>query len=185
MREYRGAMPDEPLRTTTFMLTRADALAFEQASSRLNPLGTMALVLWLILCGSAAWLIPSDWAGAHFGWSFSILVSILIAIGYVLVLLVMSFRQWWRAGRRIRRPQEITLTEWTDKLEIVGAGMPRELKLIDIRESILTRTHLFLVSDNGVLILPRNAFPEEGVAEALAARIAGRPVEGPAAIPAG
>ena len=63
--------------------------------------------------------------------------------------------------------------------------MPRELKLIDIRESILTRTHLFLVSDNGVLMLPRNAFPEEGVAEALAARIAGRPVEGPAAIPAG
>ena len=115
-------MPDEPLRTTTFMLTRADALAFEQASSRLTPLATMALVLWLILCGSAAWLIPADWAGAHFGWSFSILVSILIAIGYVLVLLVMSVRQWWRAGRRIRRPQEITLTEWTDRLEIVGGG---------------------------------------------------------------
>ena len=178
-------MPDEPLRTTTFMLTRADALAFEQASSRLTPLATMALVLWLILCGSAAWLIPADWAGAYFGWSFSILVSILIAIGYVLVLLVMSFRQWWRAGRRIRRPQEITLTEWTDRLEIVGGGMPRELKLIDIRESILTRTHLFLVSDNGVLILPRNAFPEEGVAEALAARIAGRPVTAPAPAPAG
>lgn len=172
-------MPDEPLRTTTFLLTRADALAYEQSSSRLTPLGTMALVLWLGLCGSAAWLIPADWAGSHFGWSFSILVSICIAIGYVLVLLGMAFRQWWRAGRRLRRPQEITLTEWTDRLEIVGGGMPRELKLIDIRESILTRTHLFLVSDNGVLMLPRNAFPEEGVAEALAARIAGRPAPTP------
>ena len=170
---------DEPLRTTTFTLTRADALAYEQASSRLTPLGTMALVLWLGLCGSAAWLIPADWAGSHFGWSFSILVAVLIAIGYVLVLLVMSFRQWWRAGQRLKRPQEITLTEHPEKLEIVGAGLPRELPLLDIRESILTRTHLFLVSDNGVLLLPRNAFREEGVVEALAARIAGKPVPAP------
>ena len=172
-------MPDEPLRTTTFTLTRADALAYEQASSRLTPLGTMALVLWLGLCGFAAWLIPSDWAGARFGWSFSVLVSVLIAIGYVLVLLVMSFRQWWRAGRRLKRPQDITLTEHSDKLEIIGGGMPRELPLTDIRESILARTHLFLVSDNGVLIIPRNAFQEEGAVEALADRIAGKPATAP------
>jgi hypothetical protein len=172
-------MPDEPLRTTTFTLTRADALAYEQASSRLNPLGTMALVLWLGLCGSAAWLIPDDWAGARLGWSFSILVSVLIAIGYVLVLLAMSARQWWRAGRRLKRPQEITLTEHPDKLEIIGAGLPRELPLLEIRESILARTHLFLVSDNGVLIIPRTAFQEEGAVEALADRIAGKPPAAP------
>ncbi len=176
---YTPPMPDEPLRTTTFMLTRADALAYEQAASRLNPLGTMALVLWLGLCGSAAWLLPADWAGTPFGWSFSILVSICIATGYVLVLLVVAFRQWWRAGRRLRRPQEVTLTEWPDRLGIIGSGLPRELELIDIRESILTRTHLFLVSDNGVLMLPRNAFVEEGVVEALAARIAGAPEPAP------
>ena len=172
-------MPDEPLRTTTFTLTRADALAYEQASARFNPLGAMALALWLGLCGSAAWLMPPDWAGAHLAWSFSILVSILIAIGYVLVLLLIAGRQWWRAGRRLRRPQEITLTEWPDRLGILGAGMPREVALRDIRESILTRTHLFLVTDSEVLILPRSAFAEEGVVEALAARIAGRPAPAP------
>ncbi len=172
-------MPDEPLRTTTFTLTRADALAYEQASSRFNPLGMMALVLWLGLCGAAAWLLPPDWAGAHLGWSFSILVSICIAIGYVLVLLGVAFRQWWRAGRRLRRPQEVTITEWSDRLEITGAGLPRELALADVRESILTRTHLFLVGDNGVLMLPRNGFPEAGVIEALAARISGRPPPAP------
>jgi hypothetical protein len=176
-------MADEPLRTTTFTLTRADALAYEQASSRLTPLGTMALVLWLGLCASAAWLIPADWAGPRFGWSFSILVSVLAAIGYVVVLLGMSFRQWWRAGRRIRRPEEVTLTEWTDRLEIIGSGLPRELPFLEIRESILTGAHLFIVSDAGVLILPRQVFPEEGVVEALAARIAGRPV--PATVDAG
>jgi hypothetical protein len=168
-------MADEPLRTTTFTLSRADALAYEQASWRLNPLGTMALLLWLGLCGSAAWLLPPDLAGSHLGWSFSILVSVLIAIGCVLVLLGLSLRQWWRAGRRIRRPQEITLTEHREKLEIIGGGMPRQLPLLEIRESILGRTHLFLVSDNDVLIIPRNAFPEEGAVEALADRIAGRP----------
>ena len=167
-------MADEPIRITTFTLTRADALAYEQASSRLNPLATMALVLWLGLCGSAAWLIPPDWAGSRLGWSFSILVSVLIAIGYVLVLIVMSFRQWWRAGQRLRRPQEITLSEYREKLDIIGGGLPRELPLLEIRESILARAHLFLVSDNGVLIIPRNAFQEEGAVEALADRIAGK-----------
>jgi hypothetical protein len=172
-------MADEPLRTTTYMLTRADALAYEQASSRLTPLGTMALVLWLILCGSAAWLIPPDWAGSHLGWSFSILVSVLAAIGYVLVLLVMSFRQWWRAGQRIKRPQEITVTEYDDRLDIIGTGLPPQLRFLDIREAILVRTHLFLISDNGVVIIPITAFEEEGVVEALAARIAGKPVPVP------
>ncbi|HZY68843.1 MAG TPA: hypothetical protein VFE52_09655 [Devosia sp.] len=168
-------MDDEPLRTTTFTLTRADALAYEQAASRLAPLGTMALVLWLGLCGSAAWLLPADWSGPHLGWSFSILVSICIAIGYVLVLLVMAFRQWWRAAKRIGRPQEVTVTEWPDRLELRGQGLPPELHLRDIRESILDRAHLFLVSDDAVLIVPRDAFAEEGVVEALADRIAGRP----------
>ena len=100
----------EPIRTTTFTLTRADALAYEQASARFSPLGMLALILWLGLFGSLAFILPRD----------------------------LPFR--------------------------------------DIRESILTRTHLFLVSDDGVLILPRAAFPEEGVIDDLAARIAGRPL---------
>lgn len=172
-------MADEPLRTTTFTLTRADALAYEQASSRLSPLGVMALLLWLGFCGSLAWLIPDDWAGSRLGWTFPVLISILITIGYVLVLIVYSFRQWVGAGRRLRRPLEVTLTEWPERLEIIGAGLPRELPFADIRESILVRTHLFLVGDNGVLILPRRAFAEEGVIEGLAGRIAGKPLPAP------
>jgi hypothetical protein len=166
----------EPLRTTTFILTRADALAYEQASARSSPLGVLALVLWLGLCGSIAFVIPRDWAGPLLGWSFSILVSLLVAIGYVLVLIVVAFRQWLAAGRRIGQPREITVTEWPDRLEIIGTGLPASLPLIDIRESIPTRTHLFLVADDGVLILPRSAFAEDGVVDDLAARIAGRPV---------
>jgi hypothetical protein len=169
-------MADEPIRITTYMLSRADALAYEQAASRLSPLGTAALVLWLGLCASAAWLIPTDWAGPAFGWSFSALVSVLIAIGYVLVLVVVAFRQWLRAGRRIPRLEEVTLGEWLDRLEITTAGNKRTLPLLEIRESIPTRTHLFLIADDGVLIVPQRAFAEDGIIDEMAARIAGRPL---------
>ncbi len=169
----------EPLRTTTFTLSRADALAFEQASARSSPLGVMALLLWLGACASLAFIIPADYAGVRLGWGFSILASVLIAIGYTLVLVGIAIRQWLAAGRRIRRPMEVTLTEWPDRLDVVATGMPRELRLADIRESILGRAHLFLVSDDGVLILPRAAFSEEGAIETLAARIAGAPATPP------
>jgi hypothetical protein len=58
-------------------------------------------------------------------------------------------------------------------------GLPPTLTFREIRESILARTHLFLISDNGVLIVPVTAFEEEGVVEALADRIAGKPPAAP------
>jgi hypothetical protein len=174
-------MPDEPLRTTTFTLTTADALAYEQAGSRITPLGVLSLLCWLGLWGAAALLIPADWAGPRLGWSFSILVSILVAIAYVLALLLIAVRQWLRARRRIRRPVELTLAEWPDRLDIISVGMPRVLLLSAVRRSILTRTHLLLDADEDVLILPRRAFPEEGTVEALAARIAAPGATGAAA----
>ncbi|MEO6014192.1 MAG: hypothetical protein ABIQ30_11500 [Devosia sp.] len=172
-------MAEDPLRTTTFTLTRADALAYEQVAGHMSPLGVLALLLWLGVCGAVAWLIPADWAGPALGFSFSLLASILIAIGYVLVLIGIAARHYWRAGQRIPRPLEITLTEWPNRLSATGAGFPAEIKFTDIRESILARDNLFLVTDDGVLILPRRAFPEDGVIDALAARIAGRPAPVP------
>jgi len=169
-------MATEPLRTTTFMLTRADALAYEQAVARPNPLGVLALLLWLGACAGLAFLVPPDWAGARLGWGFSILVSLCVAIGYVLVLLGVALGQWLRAGRRLGRPLEVTVGEWPDRLELRRGGPPRPLQLAEVRESILTRTHLFLVGDEEVVILPRRAFPEADALDGLAARIAGRPV---------
>jgi hypothetical protein len=166
----------EPLRTTTFVLTRADALAYEQQTARLSPLGTLALILWLGLCGAAAWLVPPDWAGPLPSWNFSVFVSLLVAIGYVVVLLIAAVRQYGRARRRLPHPAEMTIVEWPSRLEVEGGGLPRELPFADIRESILVPTHLFLIADSGVLILPRTAFPEQGVIDELAARIAGRPL---------
>jgi hypothetical protein len=168
-------MPEEPLRTTTFMLARADALAYEQAASRLSPLGVIALICWLGLFGAGAMLIPADWAGPRLGLTSAILVSICVAIAYVLALLVIAARQWWRARRRYRRPIEVTVTEWPDRLDLVGTGKLEPIPFTGVRRALLTRSHLFLETDTDPVILPRRAFPEEGAIEDLARRIEGVP----------
>ena len=168
-------MSDEPIRTTTFTLSRADALAYEQAASRLTPLGVIALLCWLGLCGAAALLIPADWAGARLSFSSSLLISLAVAIGYVVALLLIAVRQWWRSRRRYRRPLEVTVTEWPDRLDLVGTGKLDAIPFTGIRRTLLTRTHLFLDTDAEPVILPRRAFAEEGAVEALAHRIEGIP----------
>jgi hypothetical protein len=161
----------EPLRTTTFTLTSADALAYEQAIARLGALGTLALIVWLGLCGMAALLVPPDWVGLHLSWTFDLIVAVLVAIGGVLALLVMATRQWQRARKRLRRPIELQLEEWPERLELSGSGLPRSVHYAEIRRVLLTRTHLVLETDGEPVILPRRGFPEEGSLEALAARI--------------
>jgi hypothetical protein len=168
-------MSEEPLRTTTFMLTRADALAYEQAAARLSPLGVIALVCWLGLFGATAMLIPADWAGPRLGLSSAILISIFVAIAYVLALLLIATRQWWRARRRHRRPVEVTVTEWPDRLDLVGTGQLEPVPFTGVRRTLLTRTHLFLETDADPVLLPRSAFPEEGAIEDLVRRIDGAP----------
>jgi hypothetical protein len=177
-------MIDEPLHTTTYMLTRTDALAYEQAAGRMTPLGTLALICWLGLWGAAALLISPDWAGPRLGWAFNILVSILVAIGYIFALLLIAIRQWLRARRRLKRSVEVTLSEWPDRLDLISVGMPRSVGFADVRRNILTRTHLFLVADEDVVILPRHAFPEEGTIEDLAKRIGTAPRPAPPPKPA-
>ena len=165
-------MSADPIRTTTYLLSAADALAYEQATSRVGILGALVLLVWLAACGSLALLIPLDWAGPRLSWSFNLLVLVLIAIGYVLALLLLARGQMRRAGKRVRRSVEMQLVEWPDRLEFSGSGLPRTVPLKDIKSGQLTRTHLFFETAGEPIILPRRAFPEVGSIEALDARIA-------------
>jgi len=177
-------MADEPLRTTTYTLTRADALAYEQTAEPMTPLGVLALLCWLGLWGGAALLVPEEWSGLHLGWPFAVLVAVLVAIAYVLALLLIAVRHWWLARRLLPRPVEVTLNEWPDRLDLVRAGVPRSIALADVRRAVLSRFHLFLDTDEGVVMLPRRAFPEEGSAEALHRRIESTPHPAPVPEPA-
>ena len=176
-------MPDEPLHTATFTLTRKDSLAYEQAAGRFTPLGVIALICWLGLFGAASLLIPNEWAGTRFSLTSSILVSIAVAIAYVLALLLLSTRQWLRSRRRFKHPHEVTVSDWPDRLDLVGTGKLDAVPFTGVRRSILTRTHLFLETDDDVVILPRRGFPEEGTIEDIARRIDGAPRPIPAEPP--
>jgi hypothetical protein len=168
-------MPDNPPRTTIFVLTGADALAYEQASARLTPIGLLALLLWLGAWAVGALLLPSDWIGPRLAWASSLIVSIGVAIGYVLALLLTSVRQALAARRRVPRALEVTLTEFPDRLELTGADLPPAVPFRAIRESRLTPTHLLLNTDDNVIIVPRRAFADPDALDQLAAHIASRP----------
>ena len=64
-------MPDEPIRTTTYVLSTEDALDYEQATTRFGPFGVALLIIWLAACGGLALLIPLDWAGPRLSLSFN------------------------------------------------------------------------------------------------------------------
>lgn len=164
-------MAGDPLRTTTFRLTTADALAYEHAARRFRPLGLAVFVLWLAAIGSAALLVPVAWRGAPNTPGFWALAGIFAAIGYVLAMIPLSFRAWRRARKRLRRPIEVTLEEWPDRIGLSGHGIPHNFDHAAIESKILTRTHLFLRVGDDVLIVPRHAFPEEGTFDALLQRL--------------
>ena len=176
-------MSADPIRTTTYLLSAADALAYEQATSRVGILGALVLLVWLAACGSLALLIPLDWAGPRLSWSFNLLVLVLMAIGYVLALLALARGQLRRARKRVRRSVEMQLVEWPDRLEFSGSGLPRTVPLKDIKSGQLTRTHLFFETAGEPIVLPRRAFPEMGSIEALDARIAAASLPKPASEP--
>lgn len=169
-------MADDPLSTTVrFTLTRSDALAWERTRFRPGVAASAGTALWIIACAAASLLLPA--APAPMGIVTLVALGLVFAaIGAVLVLIGLSFRQWQAAGRHIARPAELTVTAWPDHFDIAGAALPPRLAYRDIRESLLTETHLFLDSDEGLLILPRAAWPEPGDTAALAARLARPPL---------
>ena len=169
-----GPMADAPISIASFTLTRADALGWERTRFRPGPAAIIASALWLVLCAASALLLPAPTTPTGL-WTLLALGLVFAAIGAVLVLIGLSLNQWRAAGRRLPRPVELTVTEWPDRLEIAGPGQPPVLPLRDIREALLTGTHLFLDSDAGLLILPHAAWAEPAATAALAARIAGRP----------
>jgi hypothetical protein len=168
---------DEPLRITTFTLSRADALAYERRiAAPLAQHDAVALVGWFSLWGAVPFMLPEDWTGPHLGWIFGLLVAICVALGGLLVLLAIAIRQLRAAHRRLPRAIEVTLTMWPDRLSMITSGVPRELPHADIRRLVPTRTHLFAVHDDDILMLPRSAFTDEGALEALAVACATSPM---------
>jgi hypothetical protein len=175
-------MPDALL-TTTYTLTRADALAYERWVRRPTLRRTIVFILWLSLAGVVLWFLPDNWTGTWRDPGFLALGAVLIAIQYVLAMIVSTIGEMRRARRRLRQPHDVTIEEHADHLDVSGLGIPRALTFAEAGAPIVTRTHLFLGTGDDLVILPRRAFPEEGSFDALVARLAAAAIVAPAVDP--
>ncbi|MEO6396309.1 MAG: hypothetical protein ABIO40_10420 [Devosia sp.] len=171
-------MAEEPLRTTTFTLTRADALAYERHRRRLSPGRAVLLLLWLALAGLVLLLIPDNWSGKLNMPSFWALGAVLVTIQYVLAMLVWAFNDIGRARRRVPRAHEVTLEEFVDRIGVTGSGIPRYVRFSDAGRPLITASHIFLGKPHNLIILPRSAFADEAGFDALSSRLAAAAIAG-------
>lgn len=161
----------DPLLTTTYTLTRADALAYERWAGRPGLLGTIVFLLWLSLAGVLLWLLPDNWTATWREPGFWALGAVFVAIFYVLAMIPQTVGEMRRARRRVRHAHDVTIEEHADRLGVSGQGIPRSLTFAEAGTPIVTRTHLFFGDGDDLVILPRSAFPEEGSFDALVARL--------------
>ena len=168
--DYPLPMPD-PLLTTTYTLTRADALAYERWARRPTLRGTIGFVLWLALAGVVLWFLPDSWTGTYRDIGFWALGAVFVTIQYVLAMIVSTIGEMRRARRQLRQPHDVTIEEHADRLDVSGIGIPRTLSFAEAGAPTVTRTHLFLGRGDDLVILPRSAFAEEGSFDALVARL--------------
>ncbi|MEQ1902356.1 MAG: hypothetical protein ABL866_16675 [Devosia sp.] len=159
-----------PRLTTTFTLTRADALAYERLPRPFRLGRFLLLVLWLIP-GIAIPLLFAGSFGGFFNPGIWALAAIGAAIQYTLAMIWLSIGDLRRARRRLRVAADITIEEDETGFSVSGPGIPRYLTFAEAGRPKLTRDYLFLGSADNLVILPRRAFPEEGSFEALAARL--------------
>lgn len=171
----------DPLRITTFTLTRADALAYERYARPMGWRRTAGLILWLALAAPILWLIPNDWSGNVTLPAFWALAAVVLAILYTLAMIAWTMGDMRRARRRVRTAHEVTMEEYTDRLEVTGAGIPRYVNFAEVAKPVVTPTHLFIGSGPNAVIIPRRAFAEEESFDALAARLQGAAISNAAA----
>ena len=176
-------MAEEPLRITTFTLTRADALAYERHRRRLGPLAIILLILWLALGAVVLWLIPDNWSGTPQNPNYWTLGAVLVAIQYTLAMLLWAFIDIGRARRRVPQAHEVTVEEFSDRIGVTGAGIPRYVNFAEAGHPLVGANHLFLGKPHNLIILPRSAFPEEGGFDALVGRITAAAIAGVAVDP--
>ncbi|MEQ1770059.1 MAG: hypothetical protein ABL879_09485 [Devosia sp.] len=173
----------EPLRTTTFTLTRADALAYERYARPMGWRRVVGLAIWLALAWPILWLIPDNWSGTPMMPTFWALAAVLLAINYTLAMIVWAIGDMRRARRRVHSAHDVVLEEFAESVSVTGAGIPRYLKFADDRVSVTTESHLFVGTGPNAVIIPRRAFIDDSEFDALAARFEGAvpPVGEPAA----
>lgn len=147
-----------PVQRYAFVLTRADALAYETLPREITGWRRFLLILWAGSGGMAVAFLPEGWVGSEGGWWFWALILTSIAVQYGLAMVAMTACAHYRAAHRMPRPIEVTVLDQVDHLEWQEPGGTFVVASETIGPVIETPAHLFVHVDDRVLILPLRAF---------------------------
>lgn len=148
----------QPFRHLSFMLTRADALAYETLPREIGGWRLILLFVWVGLGGMAVAMLPEGWVGEEGGWRFWAFIAASGFAQYGLAMVVMHLYAHWRAARRLRHPIAVEVLDHVDHLEWRENGVPVFVAPETINAIIKTPTHVFICVSGRVLILPTRAF---------------------------
>lgn len=160
-----------PLQRYAFVLTRADALAYETLPRELMGWRRILLILWVGSGGMVVAFLPEGWVGSEGGWRFWALFLTSLAVQYGLAMVAMTASAYRRAARRMPRPSEVTMLDHFDHLEWRENGVVSVIACETIGPVIETSTHLFVHAGGRVLILPLRAFGSPSEMSAFASEL--------------
>jgi hypothetical protein len=165
-----------PLRTYSYTLTTADALAWEARPRELAGWRAGLLIVWLGAAGGGPLaFLPADWVGPQWGLRFWLWGLGLVGIAWLIAAAAITLAAHRRARRRIPAPIAMHVEEWGDHFAVTaGSAPPRVIAHETIAKAIATPTHVFLAVPPDVVIIPASAFTDEGEMQALAALIEAR-----------
>jgi hypothetical protein len=146
--------PHSPIRTLSYSLTRADALAYKLLKHELTGWEKFRLLVFVGCGGLIVGLMPDDLSPAVW-WTIAVLVMGLFGV-LAIVWTNVSVR---RQAAAIPLPEGVVeLEEWSDRLIERSAVGVRSVAFEQIAQVIRTDGHIFIREGAAPLIIPKTAF---------------------------
>lgn len=148
--------PHRSIRTLTYRLTQADALAYGQLHREMTGREKLWFVLWIGIAGMLVGALPEGW---------SAIVWWLAALAIVLVAAAIALAFWnWQARHQAGKMSipigDIALEEWGDHLAERSSQGQRFVAYETIAQVVETPNHVFIRSGEMPLVVPKAAFED-------------------------
>ena len=146
--------PHIPIRTLSYSLTRADALAYKLLKHELTGWEKFRLLVFVGCGGLIVGLMPDDLSPAVW-WTVAVLMLGLFGVLAIVWTNIVVRRQ----AAAIPLPDGVVeLEEWGDRLVERSAGSVRFVAFETIAQVIRTDGHIFIREGAVPLIVPKTAF---------------------------
>ena len=151
------ADPHRPIRTLTYQLSAADALAYSQLQRELTGWEKFRFVLWIFAGGMVIGFLPQEWPRLVW-WPAA------LGVGLVAFLLAVAMLNWSTRYRVRKMPLptgKVVLEEWGDHLAERSSQGQHFVAYETIAQVIETPDHVFVRSGDVPLIVPKAAFRDK------------------------